>query len=285
MAAEAVEASYLSALIVFGPVGLPHAAEEGTRKPRIDGRRCGVAWAGIDSTTQGPQRGNVRGRYLNAVFGEWMHPIRELPRPRPRGRLHATRPSLRLGNRDPAPLPERSARELAAVAALALAAGAALEFFLDPRNGKRRRHLVRDRTRATFRRQARKVERQAHYEAGKIVGVTHAVTHHAHDTPELDDVSLVRKVETELFRDRTIPKGPISINADRGIVVLRGQLEDPEQIPRIERDVRRVAGVRDVENLLHPPGVPAPAARRCIPQEQPSRRHLSGRSQRREVVA
>ena len=27
------------------------------------------------------------------------------------------------------------------------------------------------------------------------------------------------------------------------------------------RDVRQVAGVRDVENLLHPPGVPAPASR------------------------
>jgi osmotically-inducible protein OsmY len=132
---------------------------------------------------------------------------------------------------------------------------------LDPLNGKRRRHLVRDRTRAAFRRQARKVERQAHYEAGKLVGVTHAITHHEHAPPELDDVSLVRKVESELFRDRTIPKGPISINADRGIVVLRGQLEDPQQIQRIERDVRRVTGVRDVENLLHPPGVPAPASR------------------------
>ena len=124
-----------------------------------------------------------------------MHPIRELPRPRPLAWLPGTRPSLRP---EPAPLPDRSARELAAVAAFALAAGAALAFFLDPRNGKRRRHLVRDRTRATFRRQARKVERQAHYEAGKIVGVTHAVTHHAHATPERDDVSLVRKAESEL---------------------------------------------------------------------------------------
>ena len=34
-------------------------------------------------------------------------------------------------------------------------------------------------------------------------------------------MSLVRKVESELFRDRTIPKGPISINVDRGIVVER----------------------------------------------------------------
>jgi hypothetical protein len=171
------------------------------------------------------------------------------------------RPSLRHGRRDPALLRDRSARKRAAVAALALAAGAALEFFLDPRSGKRRRHLLRDRTRAAVRRQARKVDRQAHYEAGKIVGVAHAITHHEHTTSELDDVSLVRKVESELFRDRTIPKGPISINADRGIVVLRGQLEDAEQIKRIEREVRDVAGVRDVENLLHPPGVPAPASR------------------------
>jgi hypothetical protein len=163
--------------------------------------------------------------------------------------------------RGPARLQERSARELAAVAAFALAAGAAVEFFLDPPSGKRRRHLVRDRTRAAFRRRARRVERQAHYEAGKVVGVAHAITHHEHAIPELDDVSLVRKVESELFRDRTIPKGSISINADRGIVVLRGQLEDAQQIQRIEGAVRAVAGVREVENLLHPSGVPAPTSR------------------------
>lgn len=76
----------------------------------------------------------------------------------------------------------------------------------------------------------------------------------------MDDVGLVRKVESELFRDRTLPKGQISINADRGIVVLRGQLEDVQLIERIEREVRKVAGVHDVENLLHPPTVPAPAS-------------------------
>ena len=188
-----------------------------------------------------------------------MHSFREIPRRRPRAWLLGTRVLLR-GRRRFSGLRERSVRELAAVAASALAAGAALEFFLDRRSGKRRRHLVRDRTAAAFRRHARKVERQAHYEAGKIIGLAHAITHE-HAAPELDDVSLVRKVESELFRDRTIPKGPISINADRGIVVLRGQLEDTKQIQRIEREVRRVAGVRGVENLLHPPGGPAPASR------------------------
>jgi osmotically-inducible protein OsmY len=190
-----------------------------------------------------------------------MRPFRELSRVRPRVWLLGMRLLLRGSRRDSGRLRQRSARELAAVAASALAAGAALEFFFDPRSGKRRRHLVRDRTTAAFRRRARKVERQAHYEAGKMVGLAHAITHHDHAVPELDDVSLVRKVESELFRDRTIPKGPISINADRGIVVLRGQLDDAQEIERIEREVRGVAGVRDVENLLHPPGVPAPASR------------------------
>ena len=190
-----------------------------------------------------------------------MHPFRELPRLRPRVWLLGRRLLLRRDRRDPGRLRARSARDLATVAASALAAGAALEFFLDPRNGKRRRHLVRDRTTAAFRRRARKVERQAHYEAGKIVGLAHTITHREHVVAELDDVSLVRKVESELFRDRTIPKGPISINADRGIVVLRGQLEDAQQMQRIEREVRGIAGVRDVENLLHPPGVAAPASR------------------------
>jgi hypothetical protein len=154
----------------------------------------------------------------------------------------------------------RFARELATVAAPALAAGVALEYFLDPRSGPRRRHLVRDRMTAAVRRRARGLERQSRYEAGKVAGIAHKLTHREHAPVELDDVSLVRKVESELFRDRTVPKGRISINADAGIVVLRGQLDSAPEIQRIERAVRKVAGVRDVENLLHLPGAPAPSS-------------------------
>ena len=171
-----------------------------------------------------------------------MHRFRKPGRRGLRAVLLLTRLFLKRGRREPARRRERSARELAAVAVPAFAAGAALEFFLDPRSGKQRRHLVRDRTRAALRRRARRVERQAHYEAGKLAGLGHAITHRDQAAAELDDVSLVRKVETELFRDRTIPKGPISINADRGIVVLRGQLDDAQEIERIVREVRGVDG-------------------------------------------
>jgi BON domain len=165
---------------------------------------------------------------------------------------------------------ELSLPPLLAGALAAIAAGAALEFFLDPRNGRRRRTFLRDRTRGALRRRTRQLERHAHYEAGKVIGLAHAITHSDQGPTRLDDVGLAHKVETELFRDRTIPKGQISINADRGIIVLRGQLQDQQQIARIERATRKIAGVREVENLLHPPGVPAPPSH---PHGDPESRH------------
>jgi osmotically-inducible protein OsmY len=157
----------------------------------------------------------------------------------------------------------RRATERVAVAALGLLAGVALEYYLDPRSGRRRRHAVRERAVARVRRRRQLLERQVRYEAGKVVGLAHQAAKAAshRDAPELDDVSLVHKVETELFRDRSIPKSRISMNAERGVVVLRGQLERDEDIHRVEEQVRKVEGVRDVENLLHLPGTPPSASR------------------------
>ena len=78
--------------------------------------------------------------------------------------------------------------------------------------------------------------------------------------PETDAV-LVTKVESEVLGDPDLPKGSVSINAEDGIIVLRGQVERPEQIRRLEKAVRKVDGVQGVENLLHLPGTPAPSSR------------------------
>src|ERR1700756_3341912 len=168
-------------------------------------------------------------------------------------RAGLVRPGLRFKGRRGRPVRRRAlSPPTLAIALPAMASGAALEYFLDPRSGRRRRKVWRDRARGTVHRRTRQLERHAHYEAGKVIGFAHAIAHRDRGRPELDDISLVRKVESELYRDRTIPKGQISINADRGIVVLRGQLEDPGLTRRIESDVRRATGVRDVETLLPP---------------------------------
>ena len=67
--------------------------------------------------------------------------------------------------------------------------------------------------------------------------------------------------QCEVFRDPDIPKGQININAEDGRIVLRGQMERPDQIRTIEKAVRKVHGVREVQNLLHLPDMPAPNKR------------------------
>lgn len=77
----------------------------------------------------------------------------------------------------------------------------------------------------------------------------------------LDDVTLARKVESELDRRARVPKGHISFNAEDGVVFLRGVIERQEDIERIAAATRKITGVRAVENLIHLPGTPAPASR------------------------
>jgi osmotically-inducible protein OsmY len=136
------------------------------------------------------------------------------------------------------------------------ALGAALVYFFDPENGKRRRKVTADRLAGFLRRQSRKT--------GHLSQRAHALKQKAthlreEPKPQPDDVTLARKVESEIFRDADVPKGKININAERGKVVLRGEVESPELIEELVGKTRKVQGVQAVESLLHTPGEQAPA--------------------------
>jgi hypothetical protein len=73
-----------------------------------------------------------------------------------------------------------------------------------------------------------------------------------------DDVTLARKVESEVFRDAGAPKGKVDVNAASGTVWLRGELESADAIEDLVRRTLRVRGVKRVESLLHTPGSPPP---------------------------
>lgn len=113
-------------------------------------------------------------------------------------------------------------------------AGAAIAYFLDRKKGKDRRHMVKDRAVGMARR--------------------------SHGHHEYDDVTLARKVESEIFRPADAPKGLVNVSAHDGVVELRGQLDQREQIERIAAAAAQVDGVARVENLLHTPDQPAPHA-------------------------
>jgi osmotically-inducible protein OsmY len=139
------------------------------------------------------------------------------------------------------------------------AVGALLVLFLDPRQGRRRRKELADRAAALGRRTVRRSRRLARGVAAEAYGVGKKATHlreQPKDQP--NDATLAAKVESEVFREADMPKGQVAVNAENGVVILRGEVGRPELIEELERKVRKVQGVHDVENLLHLPGTEAP---------------------------
>jgi osmotically-inducible protein OsmY len=142
-------------------------------------------------------------------------------------------------------------------AAIALVAA----WFLDPSNGKRRRHVTRDRVLAFFRSSGRTSAQMGRGVKAHGYGVVQKATHLREEPKDFDDATLKAKVETEIFREADAPKGTVDVNAQRGIVQLRGEVESPELIDELVAKTRKVQGVLEVENLLHTPGAEAPMHR------------------------
>ena len=99
--------------------------------------------------------------------------------------------------------------------------------------------------------------------SGQLKGVATGVTPGAGREPaeeRLNDPALARKVESEVFRGEEIPKGNISVNAEYGVIYLRGEVPSREVMDELTTRARAVEGVRAVENLTHLPGEPARTA-------------------------
>ena len=142
--------------------------------------------------------------------------------------------------------------------------GAAYFYLADPREGPRRRAAVRDR-----------LARLPGLAAGGAPPAPARATSPGTPTrwrgrrrrtppgtAPTDDAALAQKVRSEVFAAVDVPRGAVNVNAERGVVVLRGQVGTPEVIAALEAATRRVAGVRGVDNRLR---LPAGAGRRPGP--------------------
>ena len=100
--------------------------------------------------------------------------------------------------------------------------------------------------------------RRAKYLEGVAEGVAHRAAHsvpgRSGQREALDDVSLARKVESVAFREAGVSKAHVSVNAETGVVYLRGRLENEREIEALVRAAAAVEGVTRVENILHTPG-------------------------------
>ncbi|MDQ4130812.1 MAG: BON domain-containing protein, partial [Actinomycetota bacterium] len=134
--------------------------------------------------------------------------------------------------------------------------GAAAYHFLDPDRG--RVEQTAEQVAARARERARDLRQRIDYRAGEVKGVVAESMGRLRQDEPLNDQTLKHKVESEVFGSGRFPKGSILVDAHDGVVALRGQVEDAEQRGALVESVRRVEGVRDVEDLLHLPGEPAP---------------------------
>ncbi len=134
-------------------------------------------------------------------------------------------------------------------------------YLLDPENGKRRRTILTDKAGKLLRRGQREAERKARYAEGVAEGVAHEAGAGEDRPPaevRLNDPALARKVESEIFRDRPASKGAVNVMAENGVVSLRGQVGSEKEVGDLAAAAQKVEGVRQVENLLHTLGTPAP---------------------------
>ena len=91
----------------------------------------------------------------------------------------------------------------------------------------------------------------AKLDRSKAIGKVKAAASGVTGGKDYDDVTLARKVETELFRPADAPKGQVSVNVNDGVVELRGELPDQKQIDELGESARKIGGVIDVRTLLH----------------------------------
>ena len=127
--------------------------------------------------------------------------------------------------------PKRRRKLLAAAGA-----GMAVAYFFDPQLGRTRRAKARDRVGAMVRRAGRRLGRWGRWARSSGYG---------------------RWL-------RGTDGGRITVNAEDGVVILRGEVASAERMAALASAVLQVPGVVGVENLLHLPGEPAPNKARAL---------------------
>jgi hypothetical protein len=132
--------------------------------------------------------------------------------------------------------------------------GALVAFLSDPDRGKARRAQLADQGAAAVRHASRGAERALRVVASTAEGKIEALTQGGSRVAPTDDVTLRDRAESILFRDPKVPKGTINISAERGILVLRGEVPDTRMRNKLGREAEKIEGAWGVHNLLHLPG-------------------------------
>lgn len=156
------------------------------------------------------------------------------------------------------------------------ALGALGMFVFDPRTGRRRRALTRDKVvrlgnsvdELVSETIPRKVDYLSGFARGARYRMTHATGQGTRTYPD-EDQYITDRVMSMVFRDPDLPKGDINVNTVDRVVYLRGHVEDERLVAEIEERVRKVEGVRDVVNVINRPDIDPSDIRAAEARETP----------------
>ena len=139
--------------------------------------------------------------------------------------------------------------------------GAAGAWLISRATGGRTRVVVRDTLSSSGRAITHDLPRAASQQVGqlgdRLSGLGHQAREAIHfgggDEPPDQDQFLKQKVETEVFGLPDVPKGDLNVNAQDGVVYVRGTVRDRELIRAILGYIEKVDGVREVVSYLKTP--------------------------------
>jgi osmotically-inducible protein OsmY len=129
--------------------------------------------------------------------------------------------------------------------------GVGAAYFFDPRLGRRRRHVARDRAAKVVRTMTRTTGKKARFSAGKVRGL-YARGRQVVVRPTVDgnDAVVEQRIRSEALRDVGIPASDIDLSVENGVVSLTGSVPGDKPASDLVARVQKVPGVEDVAAML-----------------------------------
>lgn len=129
--------------------------------------------------------------------------------------------------------------------------GAGAAYLFDPRQGRRRRNVLRDRSAAIARRTVRLGAKKARFAGGHARGVLALGRRLAND-PEVvsDDATIVQRIRSDALRNVGVTTKDVEVEVEDGVATLRGTVGSRTRADDLVAQVSKVPGVRDVAAMI-----------------------------------